>query len=72
MMSGLARFFGGTVDFNDCDDSEEDEVWERKRSNNSPTDGDEWQQFHEDLYAVKPITENDLNYFEPVATYKRE
>lgn len=53
----LARFFGGEVDYNDCDDIEVDVRFDKPRVKNNPGDGQEWDDFQNDKYNVQPITD---------------
>lgn len=63
----LVQFFGGSIDYNDCDDVD---VNFRRRNNprhlNSPTDRDAWYKFQNRLLKLKPLTRNELvTAFEP-------
>lgn len=63
----LVDFFGGEVDFNDCDESDVDY---KKKANSSkinrPSDGKAWYDFQARLLKVKPIhrDEVDDDYYE--------
>lgn len=58
----LVDFFGGYVDFNDCDNKEKDYKKKVKTKNeNSPEDGKPWEKFQERIMAVKPITTAEFN-----------
>jgi hypothetical protein len=63
----LVDFFGGTVDYNDCDDVEVDYQRPKKsRKLNAPTSGAEWTAFQERLLAVKPLSAKELeNAYRP-------
>lgn len=50
----LVDFFGGSVDFNDHDDSYEDFKVERPRPWNNPCDGEPWERFQREMAAVQP------------------
>lgn len=54
---GLVDFFGGSVDFNDCDSAEDDYVQPAKTdAENRPEDGAEWRSLQERIMAVRPMT----------------
>lgn len=58
----LVDFFGGYVDFNDCDNKEKDYKKKVKtKSQNSPEDGKPWEKFQERIMAVEPITLAEFN-----------
>ena len=67
----LAKFFGGAVDFNDCDD-QYDRFYERslQRPVNDPEDGVLWTQLQEDLFNLEPLTEKDIAQYEDYAAYR--
>jgi len=53
---GLVDFFGGSVDFNDCDDIEDDYAVPAKTdAENRPEDGAEWISLQERIMAVSPM-----------------
>jgi hypothetical protein len=52
---GLADFFGGKVDFDDCDDVDADHVATMPRLGNSPDDGEPYHAFREEVTAVRPV-----------------
>ena len=67
----LVEFFGGHVDFNDCDDAERD--FERPHKTwreNSPQDGAEWTDFQNRVMALTPLTEGELRDADQHAAYK--
>jgi hypothetical protein len=67
---GLVDFFGGTVDYCDCDTVEVDYKARRKFKDNSPEDGQPWHDFQDAMLAVKPITKAQLNKAREWAAYK--
>lgn len=73
LAEGLVRFFGGRVDFNDCDETEADIRCE-PQSAHDVEDGAEWYTFHERLFAVKPITERNYEAaaYDDNCHYKRD
>ncbi len=60
----LVDFFGGKVDYNDCDDVEFDYV-KRNRGDarNAPTSDEPWMALQDRIAAVKPITREELENF---------
>ncbi len=66
---GLVDFFGGTVDYNDCDDSDVD-YQQPERSDIHAEDGEEWTEFQERKLAVKPLTKEQLAECRKEASYK--
>lgn len=64
----LVRFFGGSVDFNDCDESDCDFAWPEQpdiRANN----GEAWDNYHRRMLALKPITKTETSKYKSVASY---
>jgi len=67
----LVDFFGGTIDYQDCDDVEVDYfVPANVRSVNSPSDNEEWDLFQQRKFEVKPITKEELLHYDNLAAYK--
>ena len=64
----LVGFFGGIVDYNDCDAKDAD-YRRPPRKNLAPEDGKPWRDFQEALYAVKPITEAEVAKCKRYANY---
>lgn len=56
---GVVDFFGGRVDFNDCDSVQTDYAAKPKGRNN-PTDGEAWGKFQDRMLKLKPLTRADL------------
>ncbi len=56
LLKALADFFGGKVDFDDCDDVEFDYVVEDKKDeDNCPEDGEAWTNLQERFLTIKPL-----------------
>lgn len=56
LFKALADFFGGKVDFDDCDDVEFDYiVKDKKDEQNCPEDGEAWTNLQERFLAIKPL-----------------
>ena len=73
LLKRLADFFGGFVDFQDCDSVDIDySVKFKKDKLNCPQDGDEWQDLQERIMAVQPITQDELDDAERHAAYKED
>jgi hypothetical protein len=67
---GVADFFGGAVDFNDCDDVEWDHaVPDRPVSDCTAEDGDEWDHVQRRLASVEPLTQKQIHEFKKHAAY---
>jgi hypothetical protein len=64
----LVDFFGGEVDFNDCDDSDCDYSvpW---REDCSAEDGEEWRAFQQRLMDLQPLTPEEIDAARAVAAY---
>jgi len=52
---GLVEFFGGWVDYNDCDSIEKDFEAEKPRGSNHGESDEEFDAFQNDLWNLKPI-----------------
>jgi len=57
---GLCKFFGGAIDYNDCDEGGINRRFKRPRKNNAPEDGKPWDDFQKELETVKPLTKKDI------------
>lgn len=67
----LVDFFGGHVDYNDCDEIYDDYIKiPKSRRHNSPQDGKPWQKFQQRIAEVKPLTQEELIAFDIFASYK--
>jgi hypothetical protein len=51
----LVEFFGGYVDYNDCDEVEKDFIKDKPRIKNNPNDGEEWNNFEREKFNLEPI-----------------
>ena len=61
MANRLVDFFGGVVDYNDCDDSDIDyEVEPKSDIENKPTEGEEWYTFHQRILDLKAVTRDEI------------
>lgn len=69
----LVDFFGGSIDYQDCDDIDEDYAVEEKTDlMNCPEDGEEWQDLQNRIFSLKPIGKKELNRCDKLAAYKIE
>ena len=68
---GLCKFFGGGIDYNDCDAGGINRRFPRKRKNNSPDDGKAWDLFQKEIMSIKPLSDKDLEKAEELASYKK-
>lgn len=65
----ICDFFGGTVDFNDCDDVEVD-YRQPVREDIHPHGGMPWENFQNRKLAIQPLTVADVVRYQSVAAYK--
>lgn len=66
----LVIFFGGTMDYQDCDDGEVDFKARKPRKSNSPENDKPWSDFHDAILALTPVTVEDVEAMRPFAAYK--
>lgn len=64
----LCDFFGGRIDFNDCDDSDCD-YRQPAREDIHATNGQPWNAFQDRILAVRPLTKEDIERYRDVAAY---
>jgi hypothetical protein len=67
---GLVKFFGGKIDYNDCDSKKVD--FSKKPFSdriNCPSDGKPWQAFQEKLWNLLPLTSKDFEGFKGKIAY---
>lgn len=68
LCAGLVNFFGGTCDFNDCDNTAVNLKVSRRKdilASNDPM----WSVFQQRMIDVKPITAEDIKQYEKYASY---
>ena len=65
---GLVKFFGGKIDFNDCDNRQVDRRY-KPRPDIHATDGEEWDHLQRRIIAVKPLTAADVAKYEKYSGY---
>ena len=71
VMHRVVDFFGGTIDYQDCDDIEVDyTVPAKSLQENSPSDGEEWYVFQNRILEIKPITEKEWRSYDSRAAYR--
>ena len=70
LCKGICKFFGGWVDYNDCDNSKVD-FRARVGKYISATNGEEWYKLQERILAIKPLTEQDLEEAYDKAGWKK-
>jgi hypothetical protein len=67
----LIRFFGGKLDYNDCDSTSWNEIVHAKSSTvNAPNDGKPWHNLQDRLLALTPLTQEEIESADKVASYK--
>ena len=69
---GLCKFFGGKIDYADCDEGGINASWKKPRKSNSPSDGRPWYAFEQAKLDLKPITKKDMIKANKWAGYKIE
>lgn len=69
MCKRLADFFGGRVDFSDCDSTEVDYFVEEQPDINA-SNGAAWQRLQDCKLAVQPLTDEEIAACEKFAAYK--
>jgi hypothetical protein len=73
IMHRLVDFFGGILDYNDCDDIDNNyEVEAKSWEDNRPSDGEAWYRLQNRILDLKPITEEEWRSYDKVAYYKIE
>ena len=65
----LIQFFGGEIDFNDCDSKGMDLKRKKPRKWNDPSNGKSWQDLQKDMWGLKPIAKDDLVAAAKYASY---
>lgn len=66
----LVDFFGGSLDYQDCDSVSVNYRKPCPRKRNDPSDGKPWHAFQAALYSLKPLTTADLDKAKKWAAYK--
>jgi hypothetical protein len=66
----LVKFFGGKMDYNDCDEKRVDYRAKKPRRVNCPQDGKEWEDFQTEMLNLKPVTVADLKAAQKYAAYE--
>ena len=68
----LCKFFGGKIDYNDSDSTDWNRVYRRPRKNNSPTNDEEWDDFQQAMFDLRPVSVKEMKAVNKVAGYQRE
>jgi hypothetical protein len=68
LCAGLVKFFGGTVDFNDCDDKRVN-MRVKAKADVRASDDPEWSLFQQRILAVQPITAEEISKYKKFASY---
>jgi hypothetical protein len=67
---GLVKFFGGEIDFNDCDSKETDfQVKVKSNLENCPEDGPSWAGLQNRIREITPLTKKDFVEAEKHSSY---
>lgn len=66
----LVMFFGGRLDYQDCDDSECDyEVRAKSDAKNQPGDDPQWSDLQDRIASLTPLTLEEIEKAKPFAAY---
>lgn len=65
---GLVKFFGGEVDFNDCDDTDID-FKSPECKDIRANDGVPWDTLQRRMFAIEPLSELEIKKYSKVAAY---
>ena len=65
----LVDFFGGSVDYQDCDAEDADYSVECPIDESAPTDGDAWYAFQKRIHVMTPLSEEEVAACEEFAAY---
>ena len=67
--NALINFFGGAIDYNDCDSVEIDNMVYCQYKNN-PTDGKAWDDHQHRMFNIRPLDKSDILKWKQHAAYK--
>lgn len=71
LMTKVVDFFGGELDYQDCDDVDVNySVPAKTLEENSPSDGEAWYDFQNRILAIKPLTKDEWQAADQHAAYK--
>jgi len=66
----LVDFFGGTVDYSDCDSVDVDyQVAAKSALDNGPTDGEAWNVMQQRIIDLKPLSRQEIEAAAAFASY---
>ena len=65
----LVKFFGGWIDYNDCDLTEVDFRARYPKLRNCPSEGKPWQAFQQKMWNLQPITVKDMQAVRKLTGY---
>ncbi len=68
----LVDFFGGTIDYQDSDATEVDYEAHTPRLHNDPDDDGPWDAFQEAIFALQPLTRNNIKAMREHAAYRED
>ena len=66
----LVEFFGGYVDYNDCDCSERDYVVPDRPDIQHAEDGEQWEHFQARKLAVTPLSKEEIEKAAEYSSYR--
>lgn len=71
VMRRVVKFFGGKLDYNDCDEKRTNySVPFKSNRENCPSDGEPWNDLNRRILAIEPITEKEWRACDKYAAYK--
>ena len=70
--TGLCRFFGGWIDYADCDATDVNRRFRKPRPTNRPNAMRPWRKFQEELATLRPVTEAEFTEARKNAHYDME
>lgn len=70
LFKAVAEFFGGIVDYNDCDDEDADYIVPDKSDDeNHPDDGEPWNSLQQRIAKVKPLKRSQIKACQALSAY---
>ena len=66
----LCKFFGGCIDYHDCDAGGINARWKKPRKKNNPDDGKPWNDLEKAKLALKPVSMKEIRDANKLAGYK--
>lgn len=67
---GLCDFFGGKINYNDCDDTDIDRTYKKPRTHNNPKNNDEYHKFQKQMWKLESLGIDELIMAKEHSAYK--